>query len=222
MTYLAITNWKRYQHYQGRRMIWLKFYVDLLEDEELLALPPLVQLLWDRLLLLAAQTSNAIPNDAEWIARRGRLPVEVCAEGVPQLLKGRWIQETKTRRRASKPASKPDSKGLALDTESEKGFSEPQTVASFGAVESEETSNGGWNRLGVSDERFFAQTALFKCIRDADDGTWDLVGRLSAQLPVSVLHSLRETLETRGDIKSHAGYVVGSLKAELEKRKVPA
>lgn len=217
MTYLAVTNWRRYQHYQGRRMVWLKFYTDLLEDEDLLALPLSVQLLWDRLLLLAAQTSNAIPNNPEWIANRARLSQEVCAEGLPLLLKGRWIQETKTSRRASKFASKPTSKSIASEAEADKSLLKTQVVTNPTETEQEEELIGGLNRLGISDERFFAQTALFKHIEDADDGTWDLVGRLSARLPVSVLYSLREQLETRSDIKSPAGYVIGTLQSELKK-----
>lgn len=119
MAYLSIRNWKRYQHYKERRPPWIKFYVDILDDEELLELPAWTQLLWDRLLLLAAKKDNAIPKNSEWICSRTGIPLEACSEGIDQLLKGRWLLETRTKRRASKGASNSASKFARPETETE-------------------------------------------------------------------------------------------------------
>lgn len=104
--YLRVANWNQYQHYRHRRPIWIKYYVDILHDPKLLELPIPTRLLWDQLLLMAAERANVIRNDPEMIANVTRIPLRDCAEGIEQLLKGRWIQETDSTRRASKPASK--------------------------------------------------------------------------------------------------------------------
>jgi hypothetical protein len=115
MTYLAVRNWKQFQHYgNGRNMIWVKLYTSLLDDEDFHELPIETQLLWDRLLLLAARKRNAIGSDPEAILKAtGMAPLmtpEQCRESISHLLKGRWLRETETPRRASKSASKGASK----------------------------------------------------------------------------------------------------------------
>jgi hypothetical protein len=114
--YLAIRNWNKYQHYQRRQPPWIKLYISLLDDDEIQALPVPTRLLWVDLLLLAARTANAIPDDREAIAKSLKLEPEACREGIDQLLKGRWIVGRKTTRRASKRASKND----PPETETEK------------------------------------------------------------------------------------------------------
>ncbi len=108
-------NWAKHQHYgDARRPPWIKFKVELLQDDALLSLPIPTRLLWDMLLLLAAEYANTIPNDPELIAKLVRMPPRTVREGIAQLCKGRWLQERKTRRRASKPSSRlarPDVEG---------------------------------------------------------------------------------------------------------------
>ena len=104
--YLRITKWNDYQHYKDRRPIWIKYYVDILYDRKLVELPIPTRLLWDQLLLLAAERGNVIPNDPELIAKLVRIPSPDCREGIKHLVKGRWLSETNGIRRASKPASR--------------------------------------------------------------------------------------------------------------------
>lgn len=106
MSYLSIRNWHRYQHYRDRRPPWIKFYVELLDDAELHALPYVAQLLFDRLLLLAAKNDNAILKNSEWIAKQTGIEPELCAKSLDVLIEGRWLRETQTRRRASSPLAK--------------------------------------------------------------------------------------------------------------------
>lgn len=104
-SFLAVTNWRQYQHYRDRTPIWVKFYVEILHDEKLKQLPLSTRLLWDQMLLLAATFQNAVPNSPELIGNLTGIPPELCAEGIEQLVKGRWLREKQTRRSTSKPAS---------------------------------------------------------------------------------------------------------------------
>lgn len=102
-TYLRVTKWDRYQHYKNRRPPWIKFYTDLLHPfNKINDLPVPTRYLFDRLLLLAAEYDNAIPNDSELIANLLRMETEDVTNGIQQLVKGRWIQATSSKRRASK------------------------------------------------------------------------------------------------------------------------
>ena len=68
---LKIRNWKKYQHYNGRRnMTWLKLYGSIANDYDFLRLPDASKAHAVMLLVLAMQTDNSIPNDAEFISRR--------------------------------------------------------------------------------------------------------------------------------------------------------
>ena len=125
--YLMVAKWNDYQHYKDRRPIWIKFYVDILHDPKLLELPIPTRLLWDQLLLLAAERSNVIPNDPELIMKLTRIPLSDCREGIQQLLKGRWIKETTGVRRASKPASKVARPEVEKSRNTYRGKSTPQT-----------------------------------------------------------------------------------------------
>lgn len=133
-TYLGIRNWSRFQHYSDdRNIVWIKLYTSLLDDEDMQELSLETQLLWDRLLLLAARKRNAIRNDPEAILKatglETRIEREACREAIAALLKGRWLRETKTPRRASKPASKPASDSASTRREEKKDLS-PQTPLS--------------------------------------------------------------------------------------------
>ncbi len=104
MSYLAVSKWGEYQHYKSRvpkHQTWIKYHVRLLDDTGIRSLPVPTRLLWDQLLLLAARYGNAIPNDSEALAVLTGIGAEDVANGVATLLKGRWIQETRTPRRSS-------------------------------------------------------------------------------------------------------------------------
>jgi hypothetical protein len=106
VSYLRIAKWDKHQHYKDRNPPWIKFYVELIDpNHKMNDLPVTTRYLWDRLLLLAAKNDNFVPNDPELIAKLLRMPPRTCREGIEQLLKGRWLQETSTKRRASRRAS---------------------------------------------------------------------------------------------------------------------
>ena len=67
--YLRVRNWEKFQHYKDRRPVWIKLYVDILQDYELgtLSDSQLGQLV--KLWILAAGCDNAIPNDQAFVRR---------------------------------------------------------------------------------------------------------------------------------------------------------
>lgn len=120
MSYLRIRNWERYQHYRDRRPPWVKFYVELLDDLQIRSLPLPTRFLMCQLLLLAARHDNAILKNSEAIANDLRMKPEDVHEGLEELLRIRWIQETRTPRRASKPASSALAKRYTRDRDRER------------------------------------------------------------------------------------------------------
>ena len=123
--FLSVKNFARYQHYRNRRPPWIKFYRELLDPHNKLNdLPVATRYLYDRLLLLAAEWENVIPNDPELIAKLLRMPTGSCREGLAHLVKGGWLSQKQTRRRASKP----DSGFARAEKETERDKTKPQAV----------------------------------------------------------------------------------------------
>ena len=58
--FLSVSRWREYQYYKDRRPIWIKLYLDLLDKQDFSELPVTTQLLWFKLLLLAARTGNVM------------------------------------------------------------------------------------------------------------------------------------------------------------------
>ena len=100
MNYLAIRNWRKFQHYKDRNPPWIKFYVELIDSQNKLNdLPVATRYLFDRLLLLAAKENNAIPNDPELIAKLFRMEKERKGGVVAGLLAQLRHQSTETENR---------------------------------------------------------------------------------------------------------------------------
>jgi len=104
-SYLRVRNWERYQNADvfkksNGRPPWCKLFTrrDLELDEASLE----ARLLFFELLRVASEYVNVMRNDLNWISRETRLPVEAVAKGLPELLNGAWLSETKTPRRSRK------------------------------------------------------------------------------------------------------------------------
>lgn len=159
MSYIAITKFSQHQHYKNRRPPWVKFYVSLLDPHHPInALPIATRYLFDRLLLLAANYDNAIPNDFELIARLLRMPPRACREGLAELEQGRWIKVTRTPRRASKVA---------------RGSLPPETETETEKVVISSTSTNGY----IAPTR--AIDRLLKSLTDADAQTAYTIQKLA-------------------------------------------
>ncbi len=124
MSYLRIRNWEHYQNADIFKKAkgkppWVKLYTAMLDDYELLRLDLVTQLLFDRLLLLAAKNANAISNDSQEIANRVGIPADQVAKGIAELLKGAWLSETKSNRGSRKPRESFSPKKLDVEVERE-------------------------------------------------------------------------------------------------------
>ena len=86
MSYLAVRNWERYQHYKDRNPPWIKFYVATLEDEDLRGLSVSSRLLANLMLCVAAKRDNVIPENPAWIGEEVGLPARVVAKALAELL----------------------------------------------------------------------------------------------------------------------------------------
>lgn len=128
MTYLAIPNWRRYQHYRDRTPVWVKLHVESLHDEKLRRLSLEARLLWHEMLKLAATFQNAVPNSPEALETLAGIPCETCREAVAELVKARLLQEKKTRRSASKSASAEKEKEEDKEEERAREPSAPKPV----------------------------------------------------------------------------------------------
>jgi hypothetical protein len=68
--YIYVHGWERFQHYKRRRPTWIKSYVDLLSNEDYLALPPGARgLLHDLWLLTAELGAGRVPASSYYLAR---------------------------------------------------------------------------------------------------------------------------------------------------------
>lgn len=86
MHQLRVRNWERFQHYKHRNPPWIKFYDDLLDDEDFQAMPKESRLLYCLVLLVAARKNNRFPADPSWLAAELALPLADVRKGLPPLL----------------------------------------------------------------------------------------------------------------------------------------
>ena len=86
MAHLRVRNWERFQHYKHRNPPWIKFYADLLDDDELAGMPKEARLVYCLVLLLASRKNNRLPKDAHWLAAELALPLADVRKGMQALL----------------------------------------------------------------------------------------------------------------------------------------
>jgi len=98
--YARIRNWERFQHYKRRQPPWIKFYVDLLDDQELQAMPQQSRLLYCLLLLVAAKKGNRFPVNPVWIAEELAIPLAQVKRGLPPLLASGHLQNSASANRS--------------------------------------------------------------------------------------------------------------------------
>jgi len=69
MKVIIIPNLDKYQHYKDRNIIWIKLYVDILQDHKFQQLTDAQRWLFIGLILLAVKNNNQIPADFHYISR---------------------------------------------------------------------------------------------------------------------------------------------------------
>lgn len=70
MKYLSVKNWDKFQHYRDRNPVWIKLYLDLLDDYGFAQLSDAERGQLVMIWLLAARSDGVIPDDPKWIAQR--------------------------------------------------------------------------------------------------------------------------------------------------------
>lgn len=91
VSYVAVRNLERYQHYKKRRPTWVKLYVSLLEDDDFGQLSVPARLVFCLSLLLAAERENRIPADPSWMAVELKMPRSVIAKSLAELLAHQYL-----------------------------------------------------------------------------------------------------------------------------------
>lgn len=85
MGWLSIKNWRRFQHYRDRRPDWVKLYIDLLDDADFTQLSKNAQLVYFKVILVAAKKDNAFPNNPGWIGLEISLPASLVKRAIGEL-----------------------------------------------------------------------------------------------------------------------------------------
>ena len=67
LTFFSIRNWEKFQHYKKRNPPWIRLYQSLLRQREYQKLSDTARSHLIGIFILAAQHSNQIPNDPEWL-----------------------------------------------------------------------------------------------------------------------------------------------------------
>jgi hypothetical protein len=104
-----VRNLNRYQHYRDRRPPWVKLYVSILHDSDFAALSVPARLLFLYCICIAANRSNRIPDDANWLSVETSLPRSSVAKSLSELLASEYLI----------PASAIASNGARAETETE-------------------------------------------------------------------------------------------------------
>lgn len=100
--HLRVRNWERYQHYKQRRPPWIKFYAELLDDDEICTLDYASRLFANLILLVASRDDNVMTTDARRLAQRVGMEVEAVEDAVANLLSIRFLELATRKRPASK------------------------------------------------------------------------------------------------------------------------
>lgn len=141
MTYLAVVNWRKYQHYKNRRPPWVKFYVTFSEDTQ--DLSPRARLLAALLICVAANKDNRIPDDARWIGTEVSMRQTDVRKAVEELIADHFIERVVASNGASNGASKNASPIRDRERRGEKPKNQPPPpTASRGAAEAPADENG--------------------------------------------------------------------------------
>lgn len=207
--YLSVTNFRRHQHYKHRKPPWVKFYVDLLDPHNKLNLLPIeARFLFDRMLLLAAEWDNAIPNDSELIAKLVAMQPRQCRQALAALVEGRWLVERKTKRRASKPASNGASNVATTEQEAEQ-----ETERELEQEAEALVADAGYVSDRDLDRLVEVQRILGYC-RDSNTDSEGVLMFYARQVPLSGVVRIRENC--RRQKACGVGYAVNAFKSEAK------
>ena len=204
--YLRVRNWEKFQHYKNRRPPWIKLHIELLDDYDLLKLPPVAQLVYDRMLLLAAVTDNNVSNDHAWIAGKLGLTVRQVSAAVESLCSAGFLVVHGRKRPASKAIAKGKQSALSEAEEETETKTEKKDLLAKGRSVAR----------GVLP--FEKQQKIDKLIRwcgdHADSRTEGQLATIALEIPEGPLAKVLESCLQARDVRNRAGYALKALMSE--------
>ena len=212
--YLRVRNWEKFQHYKDRRPPWIKYHVELLQDFDLTSLDYVTQLLYDRLLLIAALTDNNVPFSSEYIGRIAAIDEQHVAEGVEKLLEQGFLVLCERKRSASKHLAR-RSAGAIPETETETEKRQRHKEPSRNGIDSS-SDLSVWEGpirpkpLGAGRDEAFA--LLLSRVTGGDAATPKVLWNFCRKLPQDRIEAVAAKFSKRC---VNAGVAVNALKAEI-------
>lgn len=188
--FLAVRNWRRFQHYRDRCPPWIKLHAELLEDPEFAALADrdkaALMLTW----LLAARTGNKIPNDPQWIRRRIGLKRK---PNVQALVRARFLIEwtSENELAENKPVEAPDASTVQAER-TQSAVPESESEAEAEAEKEELTDLPTEEFLATLRELTGVQVTR---IRRHTEGARFVVGYWRSHGRITYLHQLYPVLD---------------------------
>lgn len=214
--FLRVRNWERFQHYKNRRPPWIKLHVETLDDYELMHLDNDAQLVYERLLLLAARTDNNISHDPDWIGGQIVQDPRIVQVAVETLINTGFLSVAGRKRSASKAiATRKQNATTEAEAES-RDREEPEAEQSPGLPDESLEELG--QRLAANAAPFGSEARLFEVLSDMDKNSSKVLRPLLDKLPVSAIEQCRTEVLAKSPRKPTA-YAVEILTSMIEKRR---
>lgn len=92
---MRIANWKKYQHYKGRRPEWIKVYNSLLQNYDYAKLSDTSKLVLFTFYLIGSRTMDGmIPFDLQYIRSQGAISADVTIDHIQELANQGFLELT--------------------------------------------------------------------------------------------------------------------------------
>lgn len=215
--FLRVRNWEKFQHYKNRRPPWIKLHVETLDDYELMHLDNDAQLVYERLLLLAARTDNNISHDPDWIGGQIVQDPRIVQAAVETLINTGFLSVAGRKRSASKAIA---TRKQSADSEAEqKAETEEEPEAEQTPGLPDESLDELGQRLAANAAPFGSEARLFEVLGDMDKNSAKVLRPLLEKLPAAAIEQCRAEVLAGRDVRKRTGYAVEILTSMIEKRR---
>lgn len=214
--FLRVRNWERYQHYKNRRPPWIKLHVETLDDYELMHLENDAQLVYERLLLLAARTDNNISHDPDWIGGQIVQDPRTVQAAVQTLIAAGFLTVAGRKRSASKAIAARKQNATTEAEQNAETEEELETEQTPGLPD--ESLDELSARLTANAAPFGSEARLYEVLSDMDKNSTKVLRPLLDKLPVSAIEQCRSEVVAKSPRKPTA-YAVEILTSMIEKRR---
>lgn len=197
--YLRVRNWEKFQHYKDRRPLWIKSYVEILDDYDIINLPPATQLVYFKVLLVAARLENKLPNDPKYVASLMHLDTRTVSTAFTILVDKRFL-EVWTDQNASDLLADPVPRDRE---ETEKERTETPPVENVGSL---------FDANALDTDRHTAYQHLLARVTGGDRNTPKVIRAFCKKLPKDRIERVAAGFDRRC---VSPGVAVQALKAEI-------